>query len=321
MAEQLYVHPDNLELFVGLQAEEAKPSRDGSGLAPGYTVSRAILSDAVALVRGDRFFTVDNNSATLTNWGFQDVTPDPAGGSYGGVIGKILMRAFPTSYTFNSIYALFPFSTPAVTRSSLESFGKLDKYDFTHPTKRTHEIKSVRTYAAMQQVLLDTKRFGVYYSAGIEELVKDHRPFFIGTDNERIHMRDRAVMSNALFNPGWQDRLKSFYTSMTAKLIKDKSWSYDGGKTMNLDVVRDVTNMTAVHWVSWQFGIPLKTETTPHAFFTPKELYGILSAFFCYVSARSRGTGKSGASSGLTFFSIRSTRALAGLHGELDCHL
>lgn len=44
---------------VGLQAEEAKPSVEGSGLCPGYTISRAILSDAIALVRGDRFFTID----------------------------------------------------------------------------------------------------------------------------------------------------------------------------------------------------------------------------------------------------------------------
>ena len=40
VAEQLYNHPDNLELFVGLMAEEAKPSMPGSGLAPGYTISR-----------------------------------------------------------------------------------------------------------------------------------------------------------------------------------------------------------------------------------------------------------------------------------------
>jgi len=43
----------------------------------------------VALVRGDRFYTVDYNSATLTNWGYQDVQPDVDGGSYGGMIGKV----------------------------------------------------------------------------------------------------------------------------------------------------------------------------------------------------------------------------------------
>jgi len=30
----------------------------GVGIAPTYTISRTVLSDAVALVRGDRFYTV-----------------------------------------------------------------------------------------------------------------------------------------------------------------------------------------------------------------------------------------------------------------------
>lgn len=57
IAERLYRHIDNLELHVGMQAEESKPAIPGSGLCPSYTVSRAILADAVALVRGDRFLT------------------------------------------------------------------------------------------------------------------------------------------------------------------------------------------------------------------------------------------------------------------------
>ncbi|KAG2742711.1 heme peroxidase [Suillus brevipes Sb2] len=56
-AEKLYGHINNLELYVGLQAEETKPLIEGAGLCPGYTISRAILSDAFALTRGDRFFT------------------------------------------------------------------------------------------------------------------------------------------------------------------------------------------------------------------------------------------------------------------------
>jgi linoleate 10R-lipoxygenase len=58
-AEELYHHIDNLELHVGLQAEQAKDPMPGAGLCPGYTISRAILADAVALSRGDRFMTVD----------------------------------------------------------------------------------------------------------------------------------------------------------------------------------------------------------------------------------------------------------------------
>lgn len=57
--EVLYDHPDLVEMYPGLLTEAAKvPMVPGSGLCPPFTVSRAILSDAVTLVRGDRFYTV-----------------------------------------------------------------------------------------------------------------------------------------------------------------------------------------------------------------------------------------------------------------------
>ena len=58
-ARQLYGHIDNLELYPGLQAEDCMPQGPGSGICCGYTMTRAILGDAIALVRGDRFYTTD----------------------------------------------------------------------------------------------------------------------------------------------------------------------------------------------------------------------------------------------------------------------
>jgi hypothetical protein len=67
---QLYDNPDSVELYPGLIAEKSKPPMSpGSGLCVNFTTSRAILSDAVALVRGDRFYTVDYTPKNLTNWG------------------------------------------------------------------------------------------------------------------------------------------------------------------------------------------------------------------------------------------------------------
>jgi hypothetical protein len=61
--KSLYGHPDYVELYPGLVAEDAKiPLEPGSGLCTGFTVSRTILSDAVALTRGDRFYTVVRRS-------------------------------------------------------------------------------------------------------------------------------------------------------------------------------------------------------------------------------------------------------------------
>ena len=55
--EALYGHPDRVELYPGLVAEETKEAMEGQGLCLGFTVGKTILSDAIALVRGDRFYT------------------------------------------------------------------------------------------------------------------------------------------------------------------------------------------------------------------------------------------------------------------------
>lgn len=55
----LYKEPDFVEIYPGVLFEEAKKAvYPGSGLCAGFTITRAILSDAVALTRGDRFYTI-----------------------------------------------------------------------------------------------------------------------------------------------------------------------------------------------------------------------------------------------------------------------
>ncbi|EGN99535.1 hypothetical protein SERLA73DRAFT_26711, partial [Serpula lacrymans var. lacrymans S7.3] len=71
-ARRLYQHIDNLELYTGLQCEQHMPLSDGLRFSCGYTMTRAVLSDAIALIRGDRFYTTDYTPLAMTSWGFQD---------------------------------------------------------------------------------------------------------------------------------------------------------------------------------------------------------------------------------------------------------
>ena len=65
----LYKEPDFVEMYPGVVFEEAKkPFYPGSGLCPGFTISRAILSDAVTLVRGDRFYTLVRSSSCFPKY-------------------------------------------------------------------------------------------------------------------------------------------------------------------------------------------------------------------------------------------------------------
>lgn len=92
--EALYGDVDNVELYPGVLVEEPKiPMTPGSGLCAGFTTSRAILSDALALVRGDRFYTVDYTPYHLTPFGFKEASNDLSIAG-GGVLYKLLQRAF-----------------------------------------------------------------------------------------------------------------------------------------------------------------------------------------------------------------------------------
>lgn len=149
-ARELYSHIDNLEIYVslsaaastltlsltlsaapshlqpGLLAEDSKPAVPGSGLCPGHTIGRAILADAVQLVRGDRFLTFDFNASTLTNWGAQQLTT-AAGGSYGGLFPLLLERNLPNQFGRFNAWALMPFHTPAAKLNYLTKNGVIDK--------------------------------------------------------------------------------------------------------------------------------------------------------------------------------------------------
>ena len=64
--EKLYGTIDHPELYVGLQAEDAKSIIKGAGPCPGYTTSYSILADAIVFIRGGRLFTADFTPHNLT---------------------------------------------------------------------------------------------------------------------------------------------------------------------------------------------------------------------------------------------------------------
>ena len=58
--QDLYDSPDMIEMYPGIFVEELKRSEDfkPSGVGFPATAGRGVLSDAVTLVRSDRFYTI-----------------------------------------------------------------------------------------------------------------------------------------------------------------------------------------------------------------------------------------------------------------------
>jgi linoleate 10R-lipoxygenase len=89
--KDLYGDVANVELYPGLDAEQAKLKQEATGLCARRTITYAILSDAVALVRGDRFLTTEFNPYNLTQWGYDEVQPDNSW-SFGNILGDKLLN-------------------------------------------------------------------------------------------------------------------------------------------------------------------------------------------------------------------------------------
>ena len=107
----LYDHPDKIELYPGVFCE----SDENMGLDPGPSgvdsaLWAAIFSDAITLVRSDRFYTIDWNTNSLTSWGMREVTEDNDI-CKSSVFHRLLQRAFPGWFPYDSVRFFHPFYT------------------------------------------------------------------------------------------------------------------------------------------------------------------------------------------------------------------
>ncbi|KAK8001666.1 hypothetical protein PG991_013888 [Apiospora marii] len=131
----LYSHPDEIELYPGMVAEQPPPKTMfatailGRRLWTGSTVAHAILRDTVALIRDDPFYTEEWSSNDVTNWGFREPASDKAV-NFGCVMHKLILRAFPKHFAPNSAYAHFPFVIPEGNRVILARLGSDASYSF-----------------------------------------------------------------------------------------------------------------------------------------------------------------------------------------------
>jgi len=102
----------------------------------------------------------DNTAANLTNWGWTFIQPDTnvAGG---GVMYKLLMKAFPNFYKGNSVYALYPFTVPKQMKQALTELGQESDFDFRRPCYKPLWSAQITSYNGVKKILQDHDNFHV----------------------------------------------------------------------------------------------------------------------------------------------------------------
>jgi linoleate 10R-lipoxygenase len=278
--KNLYDHPDFVELYTGIVVEDAKtPMVPGVGITPTFTVSRAILSDAVTLVRGDRFYTIDYHPKALTNWGYSEVQYDLSV-EQGCVFYKLFLRAFPKHFKPNSIYAHYPLTIPSENRVIMTNLGRVDDYDYSRPTAIPDRVNIV-SYKGAKTMLEDPGNFRVMWTEGFEFLGGALAKEFMLAGDSAFHAQQRKTMAEILFRSNWHQEVKDYYDYISAKLITQHS--YKLAKVNQMDAIRDFGNITHVHFAANVFSLPLKTEDHPRGIYAEHEMYMVLAAIFVRI--------------------------------------
>lgn len=289
--KHLYDTPDNVELYPGLVVEDAKIQKlPGSGLCPSYTVSRGVLSDAVALVRGDRFYTTSYMPAALTNWGFAEASSDLTVDN-GCVMYKLFLRALPNNFKEDSIYVHYPLTIPGEMKTVMRDLHKDHKYSFDRPAPISQPIL-ITSYETATKILEDQETFKVTWGPAMEFLMGDEAKDFMLAGDKPANSKSRELMEKVLYQGGssraiptgnekWLQAVKKYYEDITTQLLHDKS--YKLGQMNQVDLIRDVGNLAHVHFAAELFSLPLKTKDFPHGVFTEQQLYLVMSAVFICI--------------------------------------
>ncbi|OLN90159.1 Linoleate 10R-lipoxygenase [Colletotrichum chlorophyti] len=278
--KNLYQHPDYVELYPGIVAEEAKtPMSPGVGIAPTYTISRVVLSDAVCLVRGDRYYTTDYNPRHLTQWGYKEVEYDLKV-NHGCVFYKLFIRAFPNHFKGNSVYAHYPMVIPSENHQILTDLGRVEHFDFSRP-KRIPPRVNIESFGGAKYILENQNRYKVTWDEGLSFLMGKGGSRFMLSGDTDFHAGQKKCMHALLYKDDWNSHVKNFYAGITEQLLREKSYKL-AGKT-HVDIIRDVGNIAHVHFASRIFNLPLKTQQNPKGVFSEQEMYQILAAIFVCI--------------------------------------
>ncbi|KAL9587477.1 MAG: hypothetical protein Q9212_000179 [Teloschistes hypoglaucus] len=276
----LYEHPDFVEIYTGLVSEEAKvPMVPGVGIAPTFTISRAVLSDAVALVRGDRFYTIDYNTKSLTNWGYSEVQYN-LNIEQGCMISKLILRTLPNWFKTDSIYAHYPMTVPSENRNIMKNLKREQDYSWDRPAYIPPRV-NLTSYVGAKYLLERGQEYNVTWGEATGWLFGKGGLEFMLSGDTKLHAQQRQRMSKALYKDNWHQNIKDFYEQITLQLLHQKSFKIAG---MNMvDITRDVGNIAHIHFAANVFSLPLKTDDNPHGIYSEQELYMVLSVIFICI--------------------------------------
>ncbi|EMD84856.1 hypothetical protein COCHEDRAFT_1219837 [Bipolaris maydis C5] len=272
--EKLYTHPDMVEMYPGIMIENHKPAMDpGCGICPTYSVGRAVLSDAITLVRSDRFNTLDYTVSNLTAWGYNEVQQDykTLGGS---LFYKLIQRALPGWFPFNSLHVMQPMYTKKANEAIAKEIGTISLYTEADP-KPPRPVHVLAEGISVREVLHD-ERFVVPWLPAVNDLFpgsgKDFSWFMLAGDKPENAAQKRMVQEVFHSIPGFEAAISSFVAEVGSKLLAKETFKMKEGLNQ-IDIIRDIAIPMNAQLLSDIFYLDLRTDENKSGSLSTAEFY------------------------------------------------
>ncbi|KAK3389545.1 heme peroxidase-domain-containing protein [Podospora didyma] len=318
----LYEHPDKVEFYPGVFCE----SNADMGADPGPSdvdsaLWAAIFSDAIGLVRSDRFYTVDWNTNSLTSWGMKEVTPDNDVLKT-SVFHRLLQRSFPEWFPADSIHFFHPFYTAETNANFAKEQGydkvlapmkmtkpaarnwlgrkkmptDLDEYDTSKSTpKKPSKPIYLKTFPEIRALLQDTSDVILHPARGyLTDLPKQIQDVLIPRPVTRAlaPTKIEGVPEN-------HPALIAYFIDTMRAIIKRETITMNPKPDFpkpdlvyQIDITRDFAIPAVTRFVADFLGVGhlLKDETNPKAPYTENEFYQHITNCQTYLSYNSDET-------------------------------
>ncbi|KAK0725844.1 heme peroxidase-domain-containing protein [Lasiosphaeris hirsuta] len=310
----LYEHPDKVELYPGVFCEsDVEKNGDPGPSDRNSALWAAIFSDAITLVRSDRFYTVDWNVNSLTSWGMKEVTPDNDV-LKSSVFHRLLQRAFPEWFPSDSVRFFHPFYTGQTNAqyAKEQGYDKGFKMETVHLAardwlgrKKNSEDKDVFDIT-QSEPKKPTKPVYLKDIATIKAVLQDTSDVIVHP--ARLHLEDLPEDVQAVLQPrqgsptnaadGFKTdsaALSDYFTGIARDIIKRELITIDPNsdpKVYQIDIARDFAIPVVTRYVAdfLGFGHLVRTETNASAPYSENDIYQHITNCQVYLSYNSDET-------------------------------
>jgi hypothetical protein len=259
----------------------------------------AIFSDAITLVRSDVFYTVNWNTNSLTSWGMKEVTEDNDI-CKSSVFHRLLQRAFPGWFSYNSVRFFHPFYTAEQNAIFAEQQGYADDFKMKRtgtdkntgnavfdvagstPKKPTKPVYLVEI-EKINDIMADTS--GIFIHPALKDPANfppEMQEMFPSKKSGRSRPRvsdpaDRIQENTAA--------IQKYYSELMRSIVKRESITMSN-TTYQIDVVRDFAIPTTTRYVAdfLGFGHLLRSEENPKGLYSENEIYQHITNCHVFLS-------------------------------------